>query len=179
MAAPMKPAEPTRDQQIKAKEDAIKRRLASDSSKAKATAQSKVNKAAAARAKLGKYGTVTGSYDTKKILGSKEGFSKSDYGVGAGAAIPYQIGSGKGSVSKTINKPKPKPKPRPKPKSSGHTSYKVKRGDTLSGIAKKHGTNWQDIWKYNLKNRNAKTAAILRRRGPNLIYKGGTFYIPK
>lgn len=168
----------SRAAQIKSKEDAIKRRLEKDSSAAKSKAQ----QAASAKAKLAK-GTgkkFTVNYNTQSILGENKGFTKSDYGVGAGAAIPYQIGSGKGSVSATASKPAPKPKPKPKPKpaSKGHTSYKVRRGDTLSGIAKKHGTNWKDIWNYNLKNRSAGTVKTLKKRGPNLIYRGGTFYIP-
>jgi nucleoid-associated protein YgaU len=179
MAAPATPASPSRDAQIKAKEDAIKRKLAKDSSGDKA----KALKLAQAKAKLapGTGKKFTAQYTTKNILGEDKGFSKSDYGVGAGAAIPYQIGSGRASVSATATKPKPKPKPKPRPPAAvkNHSTYKVKRGDTLSGIAKKHGTDWKTIWDYNLKNRKSGTVKTMKKRGPNLIFRGGTFYIPK
>ena len=55
-----------------------------------------------------------------------------------------------------ITKPNPTPtKPEPK-----KTVYIVKKGDTLSGIAKKYGTTWQKLKKVN----NIKNA--------NLIYVG-------
>lgn len=174
MAAPMTPAEPTRTKEIKAREDAIRRKLFAQNHKNQAVARSKINP------KTG--GTKT--YETQRISGSREGFEKSDYGVGAGAAIPYQIlkGTGKISVNKSkYQKPKPKPKPKPKvkPKYPGHTVYKVRRGDTLSGIGKRHGKDWRDIWNYNLKNRDSDTVKSLRQSGPNRIYRGGTFYIPR
>lgn len=170
-----------RQSQIAAKEKAIKRRLAAGSLKDKDKAKKYVQAKAKTAAGTGK--TFNAKYTSKQILGADKGFAKSDYGVGAGAAIPYQVGDVKVNVSATASKPKPKPKPNPKPRPSGsiktgHTSYKVKRGDTLTGIAKKHGTSWKDIWNYNLKNRSAGTVKTLKKRGPNLIYKGGTFYIP-
>ncbi len=174
-------SDPSRSSQIRSKEAAITRRLSEVNSKNKKTASRAVMSGAIKLKKAKKYGTITKSYDTQKILGADKGFTKSDYGVGSGAAIPYQIGAGKGKVSATVARPKPKPKAvKPKATSSqgGHSSYKVKKGDTLSGIAKKHGTNWKTIWDYNLKNRSKKTQTTLRKRGPHLIYRGGTFYIP-
>ena len=43
-------------------------------------------------------------------------------------------------------KPKPAPKPAPKPKPG---TYVVKSGDTLSGIAAKFGTSWQELQRIN------------------------------
>lgn len=172
MAAPMKAAEPSRDSQVKAREDAIKRKLEGTNRKNKMTALTKINPR--------KGGSQ--SYDTKRVSGPKDGFAKSDYGVDPGAAIPYQILAGKGKVS--INKPRPSVKPKPKPKAPvkrgrGHTVYKVRKGDTLSGIGQRHNKNWRDIWDYNLKNRNSKTVSTLKKRGPDTIFRGGTFYIPR
>ena len=51
---------------------------------------------------------------------------------------------------KAWNKPAPKPAPAPK-----YKTYVVKRGDTLSAIAKKFGTTWQKLQKDNaIKNAN-------------------------
>lgn len=51
--------------------------------------------------------------------------------------------------------------------------YRVKHGDTLSSIAKKYHTTWQEIYKYNTTkgNRPDKTIAVLKKRGPNLIFR--------
>lgn len=70
----------------------------------------------------------------------------------------------------------PPPKGSPKPR----TAYKVKRGDTLAGIAKKYGTNWQTLYKYNTTPgvRPAATQQTLKKRGPNLLYSGETILIP-
>lgn len=73
----------------------------------------------------------------------------------------------------------PPPGPPPSTKVPPHTSYVVKHGDTLSGIAKKYGTTWQTIWNFNLKYRSPATVAILKLRGPNHIFAGSTFWIPK
>lgn len=43
-------------------------------------------------------------------------------------------------------KPKPAPKPAPKPKTG---TYTVRSGDTLSGIASKYGTTWQELQRIN------------------------------
>lgn len=60
-------------------------------------------------------------------------------------------------------------------------SYTVVSGDTLSSIAAKYGTTWQTLWAYNTTpgNRPAQTIAILKQRGPNLIYAGETILIPQ
>lgn len=55
--------------------------------------------------------------------------------------------------------PSPQPVPQPVPQTSG-TTYTVKKGDTLSGIASKYGTTYQKI------------AADNGINNPNLIYPG-------
>lgn len=77
--------------------------------------------------------------------------------------------------------PKPTP-PTPKPptnKIPPYISYTVRRGDTLTSIGKKYGKTWRQIWDFNLKYRSAATRAILLARGPNLIFAGSTFWIPR
>lgn len=98
MAAPMTPAAPTRSQEIIAKENAIKKRLAKSNEDAKVAAGKNMNKKLAILKKRKQTGVVSSSYNTQSILGANKGFAKSDYGVGAGAAIPYQIGTEKQSV---------------------------------------------------------------------------------
>lgn len=74
--------------------------------------------------------------------------------------------------------PKPPGKPTTPPKPAA--TYKVKKGDTLSGIAKKYGTTWQALFKYNTTKgvRPDSTIATLKKRGPNLLYSGETILIP-
>ncbi|RJE84305.1 LysM peptidoglycan-binding domain-containing protein [Paenibacillus sp. 1011MAR3C5] len=65
-------------------------------------------------------------------------------------------------------KPNPEPKPEPKPESNPEVQpvYIVKKGDTLWGIARKHGTTWQALRDLNhLKN-------------PNLIFPGQKIILP-
>jgi len=52
----------------------------------------------------------------------------------------------------TLNKVKPKPAP--KPKSPTYTRYKVKRGDTLYSIARRHGVSVDRLKKWNSIRRN-------------------------
>lgn len=58
-------------------------------------------------------------------------------------------------------KPKPAPKPAPKP-----GTYTVKSGDTLSGIAAKYGTSWQELQRIN------------GLANPNLIFPGQVLKLP-
>lgn len=89
------------------------------------------------------------------------------------------------SVPGTVTPPAPPPKttpPTPKPPTNRiprYTTYTVKRGDTLSAIGRKYGVSWRTIWNFNLKYRSAATRALLRARGPNLIYAGQVFWIPR
>ena len=63
--------------------------------------------------------------------------------------------------------------------------YRVKKGDTLSGIAKKYGLSWQQLYLYNTTtgpkgaNRPASTIATLKSRGPNKIFSNEEIDIPK
>ena len=56
----------------------------------------------------------------------------------------YANPSGKAPAPAPAPKPKPAPKPAPKP-----GTYTVKAGDTLSGIASKYGTSWQELQRIN------------------------------
>lgn len=60
-------------------------------------------------------------------------------------------------------------------------SYKVVHGDTLSSIAARYHTTWQNLWSFNTTagNRPASTIATLKQRGPNLLYAGETILIPQ
>lgn len=59
--------------------------------------------------------------------------------------------------------------------------YKVQAGDTLSSIAARYHTSWEQLWAYNTQsgNRPASTIATLKSRGPNLLYRGETILIPQ
>lgn len=58
--------------------------------------------------------------------------------------------------------------------------YRVKPGDTLSGIASKYGTTWQALWAYNTTPgvRPAATIATLKKRGPDLLYSNELILVP-
>lgn len=60
--------------------------------------------------------------------------------------------------------PAPAPPPAPTPPPS--RTYTVKRGDTLSGIAARHGTTWQELQRIN------------NIADPNLIYPGQVITLP-
>lgn len=56
----------------------------------------------------------------------------------------------------------------------------VKRGDSISSIAKRYGFSWQQVYKYNTTAgvRTADAIKTLKSRGPNKIYAGEKIYIP-
>lgn len=56
----------------------------------------------------------------------------------------YAAPSGKAPAPAPAPKPKPAPKPAPKP-----GTYTVRSGDTLSGIASRFGTSWQELQRIN------------------------------
>lgn len=66
----------------------------------------------------------------------------------------------------------PPRRPPVKPKGPKIVEYRVKKGDTLTSIAKKFHTTWQDIYKFNTTagNRPANTIKILKERGPNKLF---------
>lgn len=82
--------------------------------------------------------------------------------------------------------PNPKP-PTTKPPTTKPPTTRVppyveviaKRGDSISKIAGRYGKGWREVWDFNLKYRSAATAALLRARGPNLIYAGTRIWVPK
>ena len=123
MAEVMTPASPYRSPEILAKEKAIKDRLATWNTSNQKSAQTKANKQVADwKKKLsGKPNsgwastplkdaprTFTQNYNTQAIKGADQGFTPSDYGVGAGAAIPYQIGTTSNTASAKYTPPKAK-----------------------------------------------------------------------
>lgn len=69
-----------------------------------------------------------------------------------------------------------KPSGPPKPVAT----YRVKKGDTLSSIAKKYGFTWQQLYKYNTTSgvRPASTIATLKARGPNKLFSNEAILIP-
>lgn len=77
-----------------------------------------------------------------------------------------------GNKSEVTPAPQPQPEPQPEPEQTVETTtssnvYIVQSGDTLSGIATKYGTNWQELARVNgLKN-------------PDLIYPGQKINIGK
>lgn len=76
----------------------------------------------------------------------------------------------------TTKPPVPKP---PTNKTPPYIDVVAKRGDTISKIAARHNKSWQVVWAFNLKYRSPATAAIMRARGPNLIFAGTHIWVPK
>lgn len=72
---------PERIKAGRAREAAIKRRLKKSNKKARSKAYASINKKKGGKKK----------YKEQYIRGSDQGYRRSDYGVGHGAAIPYQI----------------------------------------------------------------------------------------
>lgn len=87
----------TRDNLIKIKQSAIERRLNKANSKARTAAIAKSKKT-----------KKPVDYKTQAIK-SGSGFTPSDYGVGNGAAIPYQLKTTTASSNKLPIKPRPVP----------------------------------------------------------------------
>jgi hypothetical protein len=95
------------------------------------------------------------------------------------------------SVPGPINAPGPVTKPppvignkppAPKPASTKTPPYWEEiahRGDSISSIAARHHKGWKETWDFNLKYRSAATRAILKSRGPNLIFDGTRIWVPK
>lgn len=79
------------------------------------------------------------------------------------------------TVSKPVTKPvaTPKPKPTPKPSKSIPNTYKVKSGDTLSGIASKYGLSVDKLVKWNnIKNKNViSIGQVLKLKKPTSTSK--------
>lgn len=93
------------------------------------------------------------------------------------------------SVPGPVNPPPPpvivKPPP-PKPPTTGtgkgtpaYISVRAVRGDSIAKIAARYHKSWRVVWDFNMKYRSPATAAIMRARGPNLIFAGTTIWVPK
>lgn len=89
------------------------------------------------------------------------------------------------SVPGPINPPTQPPPTNPPPtkpptnKVPPHHVVKAKRGDSISKIAARYDKSWQEVWNFNLKYRAPATVAIMKARGPNLIFAGTTVWVPK
>lgn len=73
----------------------------------------------------------------------------------------------------------PPPPTEPDNKIPPYREVIAERGDSISKIASKYGKSWQTVWNFNLKYRSAATRAIMKARGPNLIFKGTRIWVPK
>lgn len=60
-----------------------------------------------------------------------------------------------------------------------HVVVIAKRGDSISKIASRYGKSWRTVWNFNLKYRSPATVAIMKARGPNLIFAGTRIWVPK
>jgi LysM repeat protein len=86
-----------------------------------------------------------------------------------------------GPINPSPKPPTPKP-PTPKPPSNKVPPYYdvvAKRGDSVSKIAARYHKDWRTVWNFNLRYRPPATAAILRARGPNVIFAGTHIWVPK
>lgn len=75
-------------------------------------------------------------------------------------------GFSKGTTNNTTTTPKVENKPTTSQNANGYTTYTVKSGDTLSGIAEKYGTTYQTLANYN------------GISNPHMIYEGQVIKIP-
>lgn len=95
--------------------------------------------------------------------GNKGGIHPVDVNIFSGDVNAFLKYGLQGSSPAPTPSPQPKPKPKPQPTSPApniQTTYTVRKGDTLSGIAAKFGTTWQRL------------AAINKLKNPDLIYPG-------
>jgi hypothetical protein len=86
-----------------------------------------------------------------------------------------------GPINPTPKPPTPKP-PAPKPSSTkvpAHYDVVAKSGDSVSRIAARYHKDWRTVWNFNLKYRSPATVAVLKARGPNLIFAGTHIWVPK
>lgn len=84
--------------------------------------------------------------------------------------------------AKTSAKPKtstPAPSTGSSSKVPPYVEVIAKKGDSISKIAARYGKTWQEVWNFNLKYRSPATVAVLKARGPNLIYSGTRIWVPK
>lgn len=128
MAAPMTSAAPSngfsptkldgsRSWEIKKRKDALTRKLQAENRASQKKALNSID------SKKG----GSKSYNVKSIPGKEKGFTDSDFGVGAGAGIPYQITNSKGTASK----------PKPGKKSGQRFQQASKAKDKAAAVARR------------------------------------------
>lgn len=93
------------------------------------------------------------------------------------------------SVPTPVTPPAPPPvvkPPPPKPPTTGvgkgtpaHYDVVAVSGDSISKIAARYHKGWREVWDFNLKYRSPATAAIMRARGPNKIFRGTHIWVPR
>lgn len=165
--------------------------------------QSAADKAAANQTNtdLGTASSLANFFDVAGIMPYSGGDVYVTQTVNSGPSQPVVNKPGGGPLpvppGRGVKPPKPT-KPTPantaNPKSSAppkplqvkiNTKDSAKWNDTLSGIASHYGMTWQQLFAFNTAtgakgaNRSASTIAKLKRRGPDLVYNGTTFYVPK
>jgi hypothetical protein len=97
---------------------------------------------------------------------------------------PVNVAPPTGVPGPVTGNPKPPPSkpPVPKPPSTKTPPYwdeVAHSGDSVSKIAARHGKGWKEVWAFNLKYRSPATVAVLKARGPNLIFSGTHIWVPK
>lgn len=95
---------------------------------------------------------------------------------------------GPGAGFATLTKTTPKsttapPKPGPPAKKADIVHQVTKDGESYSSIAKQYGykPGGTALWKYNYTSapRPAESKALIKKRGPNLLFHGSTVYVPR
>ena len=94
----------------------------------------------------GSYGCVIRQYSSNGRLPGYGGALDLNIAYMDAAAWKRYANPGSKPAPAPAPKPKPAPKPAPKPKPG---TYTVKSGDTLSGIAARFGTSWQELQRIN------------------------------
>jgi LysM repeat protein len=100
--------------------------------------------------------------------------------------MPYQGGDVYVNTTDTHTPPKVGTLPwQPPSRGSGPapapmSTYVVKKGDTISSIAKKHGISYAKLWQYNIVDAGRSKGAIksLLNEGPNKLKPNQTILIP-
>ena len=118
MAAPLGGASPLNSKKIQDREDAIRRRLKLDDLRANMKGGNTSFPKKGSRTAIKPGGKPARTQQQSFIKGAKEGFTKSDYGVLEGAAIPYQIGKQNVIPGRTGTKPVVNPPTALKPRTA-------------------------------------------------------------